>query len=97
MAGFESLVSGVTDIIWTYLLVILLIGLGLYFTVRSGFVQFRLFGEMVRLLVKDSGSDSGVSSFGAFCVGTAARVGTGNLAGVALAIGIGGPGAVFWM
>jgi AGCS family alanine or glycine:cation symporter len=97
VAGFESLVSGITDVIWTYLLVALLIGLGLYFTIRSRFVQFRMFGEMVRLLVRDSGSDSGVSSFGAFCVGTAARVGTGNLAGVALAIGVGGPGAVFWM
>lgn len=97
MAGFESLISGITDVIWTYLLVILLIGLGLYFTVRSRFVQFRQFGEMVRLLARDSRSDSGVSSFGAFAVGTAARVGTGNLAGVALAIAVGGPGAVFWM
>lgn len=97
MGAFESIVAGVTDVIWTYLLVVLLIGLGLYFTIRSGFVQFRLFGEMVRLLARDSRSDSGVSSFGAFCIGTAARVGTGNLAGVALAIGVGGPGAIFWM
>ncbi|WP_420821106.1 alanine/glycine:cation symporter family protein [Rubrobacter indicoceani] len=94
----EGLIGGLTTIIWTYLLVGLLIGLGLYFTVRTGFVQFRMFREMVRLLVRDSGGrDGGVSSFGAFCVGTAARVGTGNLAGVALAIGIGGPGAIFWM
>lgn len=97
MGVLEGFVGGVNDVIWTYLLVILLIGLGLYFTVRSRFVQFRMFGEMVRLLAKDSRSDSGVSSFGAFCVGTAARVGTGNLAGVALAIAVGGPGAIFWM
>ncbi|MGI8650269.1 MAG: alanine/glycine:cation symporter family protein [Rubrobacter sp.] len=94
----EGFIGSVSDVIWTYLLVALLIGLGIYFTVRTGFVQFRMFREMVRLLVRDSGgANGGVSSFGAFCVGTAARVGTGNLAGVALAIGIGGPGAIFWM
>ena len=97
MGYIEALVGGINDVIWTYLLVVLLIGLGLYFTVRSRFVQFRLFGEMVRLLARDSRSESGVSSFGAFCIGTAARVGTGNLAGVALAIAVGGPGAIFWM
>lgn len=94
----EGLIGSVTDVIWTYLLVGLLIGLGLYFTIRTDFVQFKMFREMIRLLVRDSGgANGGVSSFGAFCIGTAARVGTGNLAGVALAIGIGGPGAVFWM
>lgn len=96
MAGLEGLVGGVNNLIWSYLLVVLLIGLGLYFTYRTGFVQFKLFREMVRLLVH-SGGGRGVSSFGAFAVGTAARVGTGNLAGVALAIAVGGPGAVFWM
>lgn len=96
MAGLEGLVGGVNNLIWSYLLVGLLIGLGLYFTYRTGFVQFKLFREMVRLLVH-SGGGRGVSSFGAFAVGTAARVGTGNLAGVALAIAVGGPGAVFWM
>lgn len=93
----ESLVGSVNTIIWTYLLVGLLIGLGVYFTVRTGFVQFRMFGEMMRLILRSGGANGGVSSFGAFAVGTAARVGTGNLAGVALAIGIGGPGAIFWM
>lgn len=96
MAGLEGLVGGVNNVIWSYLLVVLLIGLGLYFTYRTGFVQFKLFREMVRLLIH-SGGGRGVSSFGAFAVGTAARVGTGNLAGVALAIAVGGPGAVFWM
>lgn len=96
MAGLEGLIGSVNGVIWSYLLVALLIGLGLYFTYRTGFVQFKMFREMVRLLVH-SGGGRGVSSFGAFAVGTAARVGTGNLAGVALAIGVGGPGAVFWM
>ncbi|HEV2094357.1 MAG TPA: alanine/glycine:cation symporter family protein [Rubrobacter sp.] len=72
-------------------------GLGLYFTVRTRFVQFRYFRDSVRLLGAGTASGTGVSSFGAFAIGTAARVGTGNLAGVALAIAVGGPGAVFWM
>lgn len=96
MAGLESFVGNVNTVIWSYLLVGLLIALGVYFTYRTGFVQFKLFREMVRLLVR-SGGGTGVSSFGAFAVGMSARVGTGNLAGVALAIGVGGPGAVFWM
>ncbi|MEW6637710.1 MAG: alanine/glycine:cation symporter family protein [Actinomycetota bacterium] len=95
MGALEGIVSAANTIIWTYLLVVLLIGLGVYFTVRSNFVQFRMLSEMIRVLL--GRADGGVSSFGAFAVGTAARVGTGNLAGVALAIGVGGPGAVFWM
>lgn len=91
------MVSTANDVIWTYILVALLIGLGVYFTVRTRFVQFRYFGDAVRLLGAGTASGGGISSFGAFAVGTAARVGTGNLAGVALAIAVGGPGAVFWM
>lgn len=91
------MISAANDVIWTYILVALLIGLGGYFTVRTRFVQFRYFGDAVRLLGAGTASGSGISSFGAFAVGTAARVGTGNLAGVALAIAVGGPGAVFWM
>jgi AGCS family alanine or glycine:cation symporter len=76
----------------------LLIGTGLYFTFRTKFVQFRLIGEMFRLLGEGARADKkGVSSFQAFCISTASRVGTGNLAGVAIAITTGGPGAVFWM
>ncbi len=93
----ESAVGVANDILWTYILIVLLIGLGLYFTFRTRFVQFRYFGDSVRLLGAGTASGTGVSFFGAFAVGTAARVGTGNLAGVALAIGIGGPGAIFWM
>ncbi len=89
-------------LLWGYVLIYGLIIMGLYFTIRSGFVQFRLFGEMFRLLVekgiekRDKNSES-VSSFQAFCISLASRVGTGNLAGVAIAVSVGGPGAIFWM
>ena len=98
---FESLISTGNTILWSYLLIALLIILGIYFTLRTNFVQFRYIGEMFRLLTdKATVSTTGaktISSFQAFCISTASRVGTGNLAGVAIAISIGGPGAVFWM
>ena len=102
MAAFNWL----NNFIWSYILIILLVGLGIFFTFKTGFVQFRLLKEMFRLLgegaMKNESShekhgSSGVSSFQAFCISTASRVGTGNMAGVAIAIVIGGPGAVFWM
>lgn len=88
------------DWVWTFLLIIPLIALGLYFTFKSRFVQFRNFREMFRLLGEGVSSGRGkntVSSFQAFCIATASRVGTGNLAGVATALALGGPGAIFWM
>lgn len=88
------------DWIWTYILIIFLIAAGLYFSFQSRFVQFRYFREMFRLLgqgVAGNNSKNSVSSFQAFCIATASRVGTGNLAGVATAVALGGPGAVFWM
>lgn len=93
----QTIIGVANNFVWTYILIALLIGLGLYFTVRMRFVQFSLFKDSVRLLGARTASGGGVSSFGAFAVGTAARVGTGNLAGVALAIAVGGPGAIFWM
>ncbi len=90
----------VSDVIWTYLLVALLIGCGIYFTWKTHFVQFRMIREMVRLLTDSAVTQKGekhISSFQAFAVSVATRVGTGNLAGVATAITIGGPGSVFWM
>lgn len=95
----ENLVSSANDLLWSSVLIVVLVALGLYFTVRMGFVQFRMFPEMVRLLFKDGmkREKGQVSSFQAFAIGTAARVGTGNIAGVATAIALGGPGAVFWM
>ena len=94
-------ITCISDALWSYLLIFILIGCGLWFTFRTRFVQFRMIGEMVRLLADSSvPSDKGkdhISSFQAFAVSVATRVGTGNLAGVATAIAIGGPGAVFWM
>ena len=90
----------VSDVIWTYLLVALLIGCGVFFTWKTHFVQFRMIREMVRLLTDSATTLKGerhISSFQAFAVSVATRVGTGNLAGVATAITIGGPGSVFWM
>lgn len=103
MGFLNTIVSFMNTMLWSYVLIFMLIGMGLYFTVRSGFVQFKLFGEMFRLLTESvtksatGKKEEGVSPFQAFCISTASRVGTGNLAGVALAIAVGGPGAVFWM
>lgn len=99
MEILNSLVGSMNTFLWSYILIIMLIGLGLYFTIGTKFVQFRYIGEMFRLLGEGARSDKegGISSFQAFCISTASRVGTGNLAGVAIAITTGGPGAVFWM
>lgn len=95
-----SFVSGVNDILWSYVLIIMLVGLGIFFTLSTKFVQIRMIGEMFRLLTAGVGSKTGkhkVSSFQAFCISTASRVGVGNIAGIAIAVVSGGPGAVFWM
>ncbi len=89
----------VNDALWTYVVIGVLIACALWFSFKTRFVQLRLLPNMVRLLVEGTQKDGQkhVSSFEAFAVSIAARVGTGNLAGVATAIAIGGPGAVFWM
>ncbi|MBQ0086567.1 MAG: alanine:cation symporter family protein [Bacteroidales bacterium] len=88
----------VSDFLWTYVLIALLLGCAAYFTIRTRGVQFRMIPEMVRIMLgRDARGKGGMSSFKAFSVSLASRVGTGNLAGVASAIFIGGPGAVFWM
>ena len=101
MDFFNKIILLVNDFIWTYILIAMLIAIGFYFTFKTKFVQFTNIKEMFKLLGESSSSDdkskNEVSSFQAFCIGTASRVGTGNLAGVASAIAIGGPGAVFWM
>lgn len=91
------LVDEGNNLLWTYILIGLLLGLGVYFTIRTKFVQVRLFGEMFRVISEKKDGEKGVSAFQAFTISTASRVGTGNITGVALAIAIGGPGAVFWM
>ena len=96
----NRVVTASNDFLWTYVLIAVLIGCSLYFTLRSRGVQFRMIGEMFRLLGESTNKHDGkkhVSSFQACAVSVATRVGTGNLAGVATAIAIGGPGAVFWM
>lgn len=96
----NRVVAASNDFLWTYILIAVLIGCALYFTVRSRGVQFRMIGEMFRLLGDSTEKHDGkkhISPFQAFAVSVATRVGTGNLAGVATAIAVGGPGAVFWM
>lgn len=83
--------------IWSNALIYLCLAAGVYFSMRSRFVQVRQFKEMIRLMLKGEKSPSGVSSFQALTMSLAGRVGTGNIAGVATAIAFGGPGALFWM
>ena len=100
MKYLDSAILAFNDLLWTYILIGMLIIIGLYFTFKTKFVQFKNIGEMFRLLTDRATGDkdtNSVSSFQAFCISTASRVGTGNLAGVATAISVGGPGAIFWM
>ena len=98
LTSIENLLNSVDDFFYTYLLAALLILVGIYLTTRTHLVQLRHFGTMVNSLSGSrSGAQGGISSFQAFAVGLAARVGIGNIAGVALAIVAGGPGALFWM
>lgn len=100
MEHIENFVSFSNNVLWSYVLVAMLISLGIWFTVRTRFVQLRLFGEMLRLLREGTQTQDGhihISSFQAFCISTASRVGVGNIAGIAIAIMAGGPGAIFWM
>lgn len=109
--NINELITTVNDAVWGYVLIFALVGCGIWFTIKTRFVQFRMVGEMLRLLTDSAVStveeqvkeqkagvnSKHISSFQAFAVSVATRVGTGNLAGVASAIAIGGPGAVFWM
>ena len=101
METITQWITSINDVLWTYILIIMLLGCAVWFTIKTRFVQFRMFKEMVRLLgdstSKAEGKEHHISSFQAFAVSLASRVGTGNLAGVATAITVGGPGAVFWM
>lgn len=99
MNSFESIVNFVNNIMWNKnLLVVILVVSGIIFTVKTKGVQFRLFGHMISLITeKTKKNREGISSFQAFCISTASRVGVGNLAGVVAAVSVGGPGSVFWM
>ena len=94
---FAGLVGNISNIMYSYVLIIMLLGVGLYFTFRTKFVQIRLLGESIRVITEKKSDDNAISSFQALMVSTASRVGTGNIVGVANAIAIGGYGAVFWM
>jgi putative sodium/glutamine symporter len=94
----QNLIDLLNNFLWSKLLIFMLISVGLYFTFRTKFLQVRLFKEMLRVLFESkSGSRDSISPFQAFCISMAARVGTGNITGIAIAISLGGPGAVFWM
>lgn len=93
----EKVITFINDLVWSNALIILCLSAGIYFSVVTRFLQVRYLGEMIRLLFNGQSSQKGVSSFQAFSLAIAGRVGTGNIAGVATAIAMGGPGAVFWM
>ncbi|WP_077154909.1 alanine/glycine:cation symporter family protein [Bacteroides bouchesdurhonensis] len=94
-------INEINDLLWTYILIMMLLGCAIWFSIRTRFVQFRMLREMIVLLSESAGKgkqgEKHVSSFQAFAISIASRVGTGNLAGVATAIAIGGPGSIFWM
>lgn len=100
MDFIHGIVSSVNNVLWSYVLIVVLVGLGLWFTASTHCVQLRMLPEMVRVLTTGSSTkpkSKEVSTFQAFCISAASRVGVGNIAGVAIAIVLGGPGAVFWM
>lgn len=98
MSVINSIVDFLNAIIWNYVLIYGLIAVGIYFTSRLGFIQFRHFPEFVRSVVRAPVKDSsGITPLQALCTSLASRVGTGNLVGVAVALFLGGPGALFWM
>ncbi len=97
---FNNLLASLNDFLYSYILIFLLVAAGIYFSIRTKFVQFRLISDAIKALKeKAEKNDNGksVSSFQALMISTASRVGTGNIAGIATAIVAGGPGAVFWM
>ncbi|MGH4123969.1 MAG: alanine/glycine:cation symporter family protein [Clostridium sp.] len=93
----ENLINALSSLIWSKALIYLCLGTGIYFSIRTRFLQVRHIKDMVRYLFGGGDSSEGVSSFQAFAMSVAGRVGTGNIAGVATAITMGGPGAIFWM
>ena len=95
--GLNNIVNFLNGYIWGVGMLVLIVGSGLYFTIRLHGFQFVHFKDMWSRIIDKQDSDSGISAFGSFCTTMAMRVGTGNVAGVAVAIYMGGPGALFWM
>ena len=94
---FAEIINTLSDLVYSYILLILLLGVGIWFSIRTRFVQFRMFIESLRVVAQPGSDKNGLSSFQALMVSTASRVGTGNIAGISTAICLGGAGAVFWM
>lgn len=97
---FNELLGILNDLMYSYVLIFLLVGTGLYFTIKTNFVQIRRLKDVPAILTEKAGNQDDkkqISSFQALMISTASRVGTGNIAGIAAAIAAGGPGAVFWM
>ena len=97
MDVITQILDGLNTFLYSKILIVLLVFTGVYFTVRTKAVQFRLLPEAIREVAEPKHDQGGISSFQALMLSTASRVGTGNIAGVATAIAGGGPGAVFWM
>ncbi len=93
----DTIISSISDALYSYILIILLLAAGVWFTIRTRFAPFRLFKEQLRAVLEKPEGDKSVSSFQALMVSTASRVGTGNIVGVATALCLGGFGSVFWM
>ncbi len=98
MEGFvHALIDGINGVLWNYVLIALLLGTGAWFTLRFALIQLRAFPLSMRMVGSKGDEPGGITSFQAFATGLASRVGTGNVAGVAVALTVGGPGAIFWM
>ena len=98
MESIYKIVDSVNGFLWgKNILVFMLIGAAIYFSFKTKFMQFRLFHKIVKVLFKNEKGKHGISSLETFFLGTACRVGAGNIAGVVAAISVGGPGAIFWM
>lgn len=93
----KEIVEAINAVIWSDALIFLCLAAGVYFSIATRFLQVTYLKEMITLLFKGESSEKGVSSFQAFAIAISGRVGTGNIAGVATAIAMGGPGAIFWM
>ncbi|MCT6700296.1 alanine:cation symporter family protein [Rheinheimera sp. 4Y26] len=93
----NEIVNSINNVIWSPALIYLCLGAGLFYSLMTRFAQVRHFKEMCKLMLNNNESDKGISSFQALAVSLSGRVGVGNIAGVAAAIGFGGPGAIFWM
>ena len=98
MAALNDVLSSIDEFVWGVPLIVLIMGTGIYLTVRLGLLQFRKLGKALNYMVhNEEGGNGEVSSFGALCTALAATIGTGNIVGVATAVVAGGPGALFWM